>query len=733
MTCDSFISAMRRYALARLRHATWFAGTTAFFVALIIIFAQPSLAQDAGDVEFEADSVTVDRDNGVLTATGNVEITRGVEKLTAEKVIYNQDTDVAQAIGNVIYKTADGLEHRSDEMVLDENFTHAIAKPVISQLSDGTRFSASNADHKAEKRTVFNRSRFSPCKCDYDKGESPIWDLRASSTTHNLETSTITHNNVRMHIYGLPVFYLPALAHPDWTVKRRSGVLTPTFAYSNDKGLTSRIPYYQVISPTQDIEFQPTNFQFRGQGLKTIYRQRWDRSELDLRVIAGKLETFKQTREQVGAIELDYSARVGSGWKVNSKLKRSSQDTFLRRYGYDSSLSQISSFTANKMDDNRYYLIEASDFQGLRSGDTPDKEPTILPHIYYEKTRAGFNDNQELKTEFSLLQLDNDDSHEMVRWTALQSLLHKHAFLGGVTSYQVDGLATYHDIQNTDDTASGLKQFGGVNLIASVGWHRFLPTQIGSTPAIVTPKVKFTAIEGSDRTDEVPNRDAADFRLDEANMFLNNRFQGRDYILPGSRADAGLSLATDLPVLGSLSSFVGVSYTASGQKTAGLTATSSKYSDYIASLDISTPYNVGINWAGRADSEDMRIQESRTSISYNRGGTNISFGHTQISNLYFASGNTDREEASVSASQKITKSLTLKANQVWNLSDNQRKKEQSTFSAVWTGGFQDCLTLSLDYKRDPFADRDVKKVSELQLFVTFKYLGTISQSDISGN
>ena len=38
-------------------------------------------------------------------------------------------------------------------------------------------------------------------------------------------------------------------------------------------------------------------------------------------------------------------------------------------------------------------------------------------------------------------------------------------------------------------------------------------------------------IDGSDRTDELPNRDAADFRLDEANLFLNNRFQGRDFIL----------------------------------------------------------------------------------------------------------------------------------------------------------------------------------------------------------
>lgn len=700
---------------------------------MLITASQISYAQDTQEVDFEADTVTVDRDNGILTAIGNVEITRGGERLTADKVIYNQNTDEAQAVGNVIYNTAEGLVHRSDTMQLDENFTHAIARPVISQLSDGTRFAAQDADYRTEKRTVFNRSRFSPCKCNYDEGESPIWDLRASSTTHNIETQTITHSNVRMHIYGLPIFYLPALAHPDWTVKRRSGFLTPTFAYSNDKGLTGRIPYYQVISPTQDIEFRPSNFQFRGQALETVYRQKWDRSSLDMRVVAGKLETFKQSREQVGAVEIDFQSKVGNSWDVKSKIKRTSQDTFLRRYGYDRSLSQISTVQAEKLDRSRYYLIEASDYQGLRSEDTPEKEPTILPHIYYEKTRPGFSDNQQLKTEFSLLQLDNDDSHEMVRWTALQSFLHKHSLLGGVMSYQIDGLANYHDIHNTDDPDFALKQFGGANIIGSAGWQRLLPTKIGNASTILTPKIKFTAIGGSDRTDETPNRDSADFRLDEANMFLNNRFQGRDYILPGSRIDSGIALTTDTDNLGSISSFVGISYTSSGKKTAGLTETTSKYSDYIASFSVHTPYHTNINWAGRADSEDMHIQESRTAVDYAYGGTAISLAHTQISKLYFDENDMDREEASISASQKLTDSLTLKANQVWNLSNNQRKKEQSTFSAIWTGGFQDCLTVSLDYKRDPFADRDVKKVSELQLFVTFKYLGTISQSDIQRN
>ena len=711
-------------------YTRYFCACVALYGLCAILLGWQAFAEQSDEVDFEADTVTVDRDDNILTATGNVVILRGIEKLTADKVIYNQLTDKANAIGNVVYLTADGIEHRADEMVLDENFTHAIATPIISQFGDGTRFSADSADHNSDIRTVFNRSRFSPCKCDYDKGESPIWDLRATTTSHDLQSRTITHSNVRMHIFGLPVFYLPRLAHPDWTVNRRSGFLSPTLAYSNDKGVTSTVPYFQVLGPTNDIEYQLSNYQFRGQAVKTVYRQKWDRATLDANVIAGKVETFKKTRENVGAIDATFTAKAGDSWDVTVRARRSSQDTFLRRYGYENTYALRSSIVAEKLDRNRYYLIEASDYQGLRANDTPEREPVVLPHIFYEKTRDEAIPNLTSKTEFSLLQLDNDENNDMVRWTALQSYIHKSELLGGIVTNQIDGLASYYDIQHSSEPNYALNQFGSGNVIGSTGWHQIIPTAIGNTPASIMPKVKFTAIEGTDRTDEVPNRDAADFRLDESNMFLNNRFQGRDYILPGSRLDSGVMLSTETSLIGDISTFAGISYTTSGRNTSRQTNADSKYSDYIASLDINTPYHIDLSWSGRADSKDFEVVESRTSVGYAYKGTSIDINHTQIGRTFFTAADDDREQASISASQRLTNSLTVSANQVWNLSNGDSKKEQSVFSAVWTGGFQDCLTLSLDYERDPFADRDVKKVSQIQFYLTFKYLGTISQSDL---
>src|SRR6056300_1690734 len=151
------------------------------FPVLVLLAGPGQLkAQDKSPVDFEADSVTVNQQDDTMVATGNVTIIQNNETLRADEVIYNPSSETARAIGNVVITTLDGVTHYSDEMTLDENFTHAIARPLLTKLGDGTRFTADRGEYTQNKRTVFDRSIFSPCKCNYDEGESPIWDLRAS-------------------------------------------------------------------------------------------------------------------------------------------------------------------------------------------------------------------------------------------------------------------------------------------------------------------------------------------------------------------------------------------------------------------------------------------------------------------------------------------------------------------------------------------------------------------------
>ena len=64
-------------------------------------------------------------------------------------------------------------------------------------------------------------------------------------------------------------------------------------------------------------------------------------------------------------------------------------------------------------------------------------------------------------------------------------------------------------------------------------------------------------VGGPDMTDDIPNRDSSDYRIDEANLFLLNRYQGYDYLRPGARADIGVSTIAEDALVGEVSGFCG--------------------------------------------------------------------------------------------------------------------------------------------------------------------------------
>ena len=63
---------------------------------------------------------------------------------------------------------------------------------------------------------------------------------------HDNIKKTIYYDNALIKIYDIPVFYLPKLAHPDPSVKRRTGFLVPTFTDTRNLGAGLTIPYFGI-------------------------------------------------------------------------------------------------------------------------------------------------------------------------------------------------------------------------------------------------------------------------------------------------------------------------------------------------------------------------------------------------------------------------------------------------------------------------------------------------------
>ena len=701
----------------------------------LLVLSTPTNFAFAADkpIGFEADNVVVDQADGSLFATGNVELKQANNTLRADEVTYYRNQNKAIARGNVVHIDGDGTVTNAAIMEIDTEFSHILAETIISNFTTGEWLSADQADRIAGDRGIFDASRFTPCKCDFLNGERPLWDIKASQSVRNEKTQTITHYNMRMSVLNVPVGYLPFLSHPDWTVRRRSGVLTPSFIISSDLGFTPSIPYYQIIDETSDVEFTTYKYQYRGLGVKSRYRKLWDRAELNATIYTANVETYKKNRELVGAVDATYASRIGNGWDIRANLRRASQDTFMRRYDFNDDTSLKSTISATRTIDNRYYRVEASDRQSLLASDKTLNEPTVLPSIFYEKTEKGWRGNQKFRTELSAVQLDNDQGHDMARWSGIFEVAEDFDLPLGIANYEANVSGNYYSIHTKPDSAAtSLGDISFVTPALSVGWRLPIAVVGANRTAIFEPQARLAFIGGKDRTSAIPNRDASDYRIDEANLFLLNRYQGKDYILPGTRADIGVSATTNDNFFGDVSGFFGVSRRLSGKTSAGLnTDQGDKYSDYVASLTINPANSLNLRWSGRLSSKDLTLNESKTSLSSALGTGSLSVTHNQLAKAYFASSDDDREELSASYSQSLIGGWQFSATQLWDLSYGKTRRKKSTAALSWNGGVQDCLYVTINYEHNPVADRDVSAVDQLNFVIGFKNLGAISQSAVS--
>jgi LPS-assembly protein len=701
-------------------------------VPLIITLSTAANSSDK-PIGFEADNVVVKQNDGSLFATGNVELKQGKNTLRADEVTYYREQNKAIARGNVVHHDAAGTVTRATVMELDTEFSHILAETIISKYANGNWMTADNADRVTGDKGVFKNSRFTPCNCDFINGEQPMWDIKASRTVRNEKTQTITHYNMRMNVMNVPIGYLPFLSHPDWTVRRRSGFLTPSFRLSSDLGFSPTIPYYHVIDDTSDIEVTTQKYQYRGFGLKARHRKLWDNSRLVTNIYGANVETYKKKRELVGGIDSHFSSQIGNGWNLNAYLQRASQDTFMRRYGFNQNTSLKSSILASKTIGNRYYLVEASDRQSMLTGDKVTNEQTILPSIFYEKEEKGWRQNQWLRTEINALHLDNDQGYDLARWNGVLELSEEFQTPLGVTSYKGNLTGNYYSLQKKPTAAtSALGDYTFLTPALSVGWRFPIAMTSQNRNAIFEPQVKAVYVGGTDRTSKIPNRDSNEYRIDEANLFLLNRYQGKDYVLPGTRVDVGMSATAKDNLLGDFSGFLGLSRRLSGGVSSGLnTDQGDKNSDYVASLSLDPKSRFNLRWSGRLSSKDLTLNESKTSLSSGIGTGQISLTHNQLAKAYFADTDDDLEELSSTYQQSFAGGWNFSATQLWDLSYGKTTRKKSTASLTWNGGVQDCIFVQIFYEHDPVGDRDIDGVDQLNFVVGFSELGSLTQSALS--
>ncbi|HCU06067.1 MAG TPA: hypothetical protein DIC42_00560, partial [Holosporales bacterium] len=356
-------------------------------------------------LNIKAKYLTYETTTNTYTAKERVHITQPLtvttyRELFADTVFYNKQSNTVSAIGNVILKDPTGAISYADSLEITDSLKDGIIESLRILTEDNERIISEKATRNGGLTTQFFNASYTPCNvCNRENG---FWQLNASEVEHDKDTRTIYYYNVTLTLGSIPIFYAPYFSHPDPTVKRKSGLLFPSFGRSSQTGLYISQPYYYVIDNTSDLTLTPTfmskenpstTLQYRKTLLDgafeasgSYHRQRKKIPYSAPTTPINEPEKTTQNRWHLFS-NLDYDIDTKQRFKL--KINRASDTTYLSLYPF-SERSYSNTFRANRnltsnisyesFNDNTYSAIKGASYQT----DRPKTTPIVLPHANYQ-------------------------------------------------------------------------------------------------------------------------------------------------------------------------------------------------------------------------------------------------------------------------------------------------------------------------------------------------------------
>ncbi len=650
---DSFTDAQVRHQLIwfmlhfphqRPAHTTYLCVTTALALVLSpvawgqqkAVFPDTTVksmdqALDKNDknVVLTADSVTRDDINKTVSAKGHVEFVQGASMLLAEHVIWNQNTDIVTATGDVKLVDDQGNIYFGDYLEITDDMRQAFINNVSALLADDTRLVGKQANKDGNVTTI-DRGIFSPCElCKDDPTKPPTWQIKAVKVIHDSDEKRIYYHDATFQIDGFPVAWTPYYSTYDPTVKRASGFLETLPGYHSQLGTFIRSYYYFDIAPDIDAVLETSYFSEQGPLVGGQYRERFDNGQIQLSGSIAESD-IRQYPTSINQDEKTIRGHIfGSGefdlddhWRAGFEFARSLDDIYVLKYQYSSLQVLPTHFYAEGFYDRDYINVSGYSYQDLRAGIT-EKQPYALPYVTYSffgdpgeflggrwADSGSILDIQRFGTQ-NFLQLPNNTAvfgrfpagEGVERLANNLSWARKLISDTGIVTVLNASLETdYYWTQNpaldpVTDLQTAQSSVGRVfpQAYAVVSYPFVKPMSYADL--VVEPIMSAVVSPAHTANQTIPNEDSQDIELNWGNLFSGNQYPGVDRITDGSRLTYGIKTSLTNLGTGSASVFLGQTYRLSGDTVvppnSGL---QTRFSDYVGQIDINPGKYIDIDY-----------------------------------------------------------------------------------------------------------------------------------------
>lgn len=723
---------LKNNVLAKDIHGNIFKSENAKYNEKLKIFesvGKTTIATKEGSF-IETEDVILDNSENVIRSDKKTTITDFQKnKILLENFSYQTETNVFKSVGLITINDNLNNSYQFSQLYLNERTKEIVgsdAKLYLNQddfklNKDNKPRIFSNTINITDNESKFIKSSFT--MCDYRKKDKcPPWELTAKEMTHNKKTKTIYYDNAVLKIYDVPIFYFPKLAHPDPSVKRRSGFLNPSFSDTKNLGPSFNLPYFWAINEDRDLTINNRLFASEHPLFLGEYRQAFKNS--DLIFDFGHTEGYKNTSAKKRAGDKShffsrffkrFNNNVMSESNLEVNLQHVSDKKYLKLYKIDSNLINYETETLENFldfshfNDNDDYSVSmrAGSYRSLKNSYN-DKYEHIFPDLTL--TKSIFNDNfgsGEVSTNMKVQNYDTNKTKKL--------LINNFDFEIDKSNSLIDGkiLTSFkninYDIKNIEtykvDTTNEI--FGAIGYLGSVNLFK----DIGNTSHFLTPKFLLKYSPNHMR------KNSDDINLNEIDIFSLNRLTSEENFESGTNLTIGLDYEKTNPQ-NKLNFSVAqiINEKKNNKNMPDSSSLDKRFSDLTGSINYQNNSNFKLDYNYLIDQNLKESNYNEIVASYD--ASNINF------NLSYFEDNRKNKNT-----EYIKSGINIKNGDKGLFKFSNKRNLVKSSSEYYDLSYEyinDCLRAGIVYRREFYNDSEIEPENSLMFTITLNSFGSLN-------
>ena len=688
----------------------------------------------------EGYDLTLLKNKMILSSTKKTIITdKDLNKYELDKFHYSIDQEILKGENIQISNNKKNITD-SDMIFIKTGFfdlkkNKFLAKDIVANLhknlfgnnDNDPRIIAISAEGD-EFTTTFEKGIFTSCK---KTDKCPPWKISAKEIKHDKANQQIIYKNAWLEVYDFPVFYFPKFFHPDPSVKRQSGFLTPEFGSSKNAGSSVSSPYFYIISDNKDITLKPRLFDNNKFLVQNEYRQKNENSLsiLDFGLVSGhdsSVDDQGGTRSHVFTKTImDLSLDKFESSMLNIKFQKASNDNYLKIFDITSPIlptnnSVLESIIELDLEHQDYDLTTSFEMYETLKGSNSDRYQYVLPsynfskNFYLENIMGNFNynsygNNTLRDTNITTSTLINDLNYSTV-----------NAYLnnGIKTNFEI----SLKNVNTVGKNSPQYKTSPQSELMSAYTYNASLPMIKKTSTSFNTfePKLSLRL-----SPHDMKNNRTIERRIDVSNVFSTNRLSMDDSFEGGESVTLGLNFKKEkVSTINNLSEIedyidfklASVLRLKQEQNIPMNSTLDKKRSNIFGEFNFKPIKNLSFGY-------NFSLKENLETFEYNSLIAKIEFNNFKTQFDYL------EEKGVIGQANTIENKTNYEFNDTNSISFRTRRNRTINLTEYYDLIYEyknDCLVAGIKYKKNYYNDADIKPVEELFFSITIVPLTTFS-------